>query len=77
MEDGGGRKRRILGVTIDSGASENAIGRGMAPEHPLRPSAGSKAEVTCVMANGTEMPYRPESARCASSRCRSPTSESP
>ena len=36
------------------------IGHGMVPECPLLPSAGSKAGVKYVTANGTEMPNRGE-----------------
>ena len=53
-------KGRTLVLTIDSGASENVIGKDAVPECPLRPSAGSMAGVTYVTANGTEMPNRGE-----------------
>lgn len=47
---------RKLVLTIDSGASENVIGRHAVPRCPMRPSAGSRAGVTYVAANGMQMP---------------------
>ena len=51
---------RTLVLTIDSGASENVIGQHVVPECPTRPSAGSRAGVTYVAANGMQMPNRGE-----------------
>ena len=51
---------RKLVLTIDSGASENVIGMHAVPECPTRPSAGSRAGVTYVAANGMQMPNRGE-----------------
>lgn len=47
-------------LTVDSGASENVIGRDMAPQSPTRPSAGSRAGVKYMAANGSIMPNRGE-----------------
>ena len=44
-----------LTLTIDSGASKNVIGRGMAPGVPIVESEGSKAGVMYVTANGDKM----------------------
>ena len=44
-----------LTLTIDSGASENVIGSGMAPGVPVVESEGSKAGVMYVTANGDKM----------------------
>jgi hypothetical protein len=43
-------------ITIDSGASENVIGPSMAPGTPILPSAGSRAGVQYITANGMTMP---------------------
>ena len=56
MED----SRRKLVLTIDSGASENVIGQDAVPGCPTRPSVGSRAGVTYVAANSTQMPNRGE-----------------
>ena len=56
MED----NRRKLVLTIDSGASENVIGHSVVPGCPTRPSAGSRAGVSYVAANGMQMPNRGE-----------------
>ena len=49
-----------LTLTIDSGASENVIGNGMAPGVPVVESEGSKAGVMYVTANGNTMQNKGE-----------------
>jgi hypothetical protein len=49
-----------LWITIDSGASENVIGEGMAPGARTVSSVGSRSGVQYVTANGTAMPNRGE-----------------
>ena len=52
------KNARELTITIDSGASENVIARGMVPGVPIVESAGSKAGVMYVTANGDTMPNK-------------------
>lgn len=49
-----------LWITIDSGASENVIGEGMAPQYAVKPSEGSRAGVRYVAANGQTMANKGE-----------------
>ena len=57
---GKGGPKTTLVLMIDSGASENVIGPHAVPSCPTRPSAGSRAGVTYVTADGTLMPNRGE-----------------
>ena len=52
----------IVELTIDSGAAENVMGMDVVPEVPLKSSAGSRAGVEYLAANGTRMPNRGEKA---------------
>ena len=57
---GVGQEDANLWITVDSGASENAISEKMAPQFSTKPSKGSRGGVKYVTASGSVMSNKGE-----------------